>query len=174
MRNQWLQKNVNLNMLAARIRPFFNEADFETTVEEMQAGILIQAVSRIPNLTLRVSVAILGRPNDFSVEFSADRGGYSSLSMIVGYLTAMFGGGFLISREAEKRETLDLLEDSFWRHTQMEVANLVDSTTIRRATAKPADCTDILCGFTGHVSSGTRGRSLHSTKNPRWSTFSEF
>lgn len=130
-------------MLAERIRPFFNESDFEATVEKMQEGYLIRAVSKIPNLTLRINVTILGRPNDFTVEFSTDRGRYSSLSMIAGYLTTMFGGQFLISREAKKRETLDLLENSFWRHTQMEVANLVDSATTRSATAKPPDCTDV-------------------------------
>jgi len=136
VRNQWFQKNVNLNMLAERIRPFFNESDFEATVEKMQEGYLIRAVSKIPNLTLRINVAILGRPNDFTVEFSTDRGRYSSLSMIAGYLTTMFGGQFLISREAKKREALDLLENSFWRHTQMEVADLVDSATHKKRHGK--------------------------------------
>jgi hypothetical protein len=129
VRNQWLEKNVDLNVLAERIRPFFGETDFETTVEKTQKGYMIQAVSKIPNLKLRVNVTILGRPNDFTVEFSADGGGHSSLSMIAGYLTTMFGGGFLISREAKRREALDLLENSFWRHTQMQVADLVDSAT---------------------------------------------
>ena len=32
---QWLEKNVDLNMLAERIRPFFHEIDFETMVEKM-------------------------------------------------------------------------------------------------------------------------------------------
>jgi len=136
VRNQWLQKNVDLNVLAERIRPFFSETDFETTAEKTQKGYMIQAISKIPNLKLRINVTILGRPNDLTVEFSADRGGYSSLSMIAGYLTTMFGGGFLISREAKKREALGLLENSFWRHTQMQVADLVDSATHTKSHSK--------------------------------------
>lgn len=128
--SQWLEKNVDLNMLAERIRPFFHETEFETTVEKMQEGYTIQAVSKIPNLRLRINVKILGRPNDFTVEYSAGgKGGYFSSSMIAGYLTTMFGGGYLLSRESRKRETLDALENDFWRHTQIQVADLVDSAT---------------------------------------------
>ena len=130
MKDQWLDKNVDLSMLAERIRPFFDETDFEVAVEETQEGYVIQAHSKIPNLKLRVNVKILGGPNDFTVEFSTgSKRGYFSPSMIVGYLTAMFGGGYLISREAEKRETLDVLEKDFWSHTQMQVADLAGSAT---------------------------------------------
>ena len=129
VKNQWLEKNVDLNMLTERIRPFFHEVDFETTVEKIQEGYMIQAVSKIPNLMLRINVTILGQPNNFTVEFSAGSGGYFSRSMIAGYLTTMFGGGYLISSEARKRETLDMLEKDFWRHTQIQVADLVDSAT---------------------------------------------
>jgi len=130
VRNRWLEKNVDLGMLAERIRPFFHETDFEATVEKMQEGYVIEAVSKIPNLKLKINVKILGRPNDFAVEFSdGSRRGYFSPSMIAGYLTTMFGGGYLISREAEKRETLDVLEKDFWGHTRMQVADLVDSPT---------------------------------------------
>ena len=128
MRSQWIAKNVDLNILTERIKPFFHETDFETAVEGIQQGYLIRAVSKIPNLRLKITVRIRGRPNDFMVEFLAGgKGGYLSLSMIVGYLTTMFGGGYLISREAQKQENLDVLENDFWRHTDMQVADLVDS-----------------------------------------------
>jgi len=134
---QWLEKNVDLNMLAERIRPFFHEADFETAVEKIQEGYMIQANCKIPNLRLRIEVKIVGQPNDFKVEFSAgSRGGYFSPSMIAGYLTTMFGGGYLVSREAKKREALDMLENDFWKHTQMQVADLVDSATHTKRQSK--------------------------------------
>lgn len=130
MKNRWLEKNVDLNMLAERIRPFFHETDFETTVEKIQEGYIIRADSKIPNLRLKISVKILGRPNDFVVEFSAgSKGGFFSPSMIAGFLTTMFGGGYLVSREARKQETVDVLENDFWRHTEMQVADLVGSAT---------------------------------------------
>ena len=137
MKKQWLEKNVDLNALAERIKPFFHEIEFETMVEKMQEGYMIQAISKIPNLKLKIDVKILGQPDDFTVEFSAGgKGGYFSPSMIVGYLTTMFGGGYLVSREAKKREALDMLENDFWKYTQMQVADLVKSATHTKRPSK--------------------------------------
>ena len=137
MEKQWLEKNVDLNALAERIRPFFHETDFESIIEKIQEGYMIHANCKIPNLRLRIVVKILGQQNDFTVEFSAgSRGGYFSPSMIAGYLTTMFGGGYLVSREARKREALDMLENDFWRHAQMQVADLVDSATDTKRKSK--------------------------------------
>ena len=137
MKNGWLEKNVDLSMLAERIEPFFHGSDFETVVEKTQEGYMVQAVSKIPNLKLEIRVEILGGPNDFMVEFLAGgKGGYFSPSMMAGYLTTMFGGGYLISREAKKQEILGVLEKEFWRHTQMQVADLVGSATSIRSQGK--------------------------------------
>jgi hypothetical protein len=138
MKKQWVDKNVDLRVLTERIRPFFDEIDFETISEGVQGGYMIQAVSRIPNLRLRVNVRVLGQPNDFMVEFSTgSKGGYFSPSMIAGYLTTMFGGGYLVSREAQKRETLDALESDFWRYTQTQIGDLADSANHRGVQNKP-------------------------------------
>jgi len=47
--------------------------------------------------------------------------------MIIGYLTMMFGGGYLVSKGAKEQGTLEMIEKDFWRHTDMQVANLVGS-----------------------------------------------
>jgi hypothetical protein len=128
MKSQWVGKNVDLSMLAERIRPFFHETDFAARVERVKEGYRIQSASKIPNLKLNVNVEILGRPNDFTVDFSTgSKGGYFSLSMIIGYLTMMLGGGYLVSKGAKEQETLEMIEKDFWRHTDMQVANLVNS-----------------------------------------------
>jgi len=130
MKSQWVGKNVDLSMLAERIRPFFHETDFAARVEQVKEGYRIQAMSKIPNLKSKITVEILGRPNDFTVDFSTgSKGGYFSLSMIIGYLTTMFGGGYLLSRGAKEQGTLEIIEKDFWRHTDMQVADLVDSAS---------------------------------------------
>lgn len=139
MKNQWLGKNVDLSMLAERVKPFFSRTDFETTVEGIQEGYIIQAVSKIPNLKFGISATIFGRPSDFTVEFCAGSGGgYFSPTTIAGYLTAMFGGGYLVSREAQKREALDKLENDFWRHVQVQVADLAGSATEKKSRGRPS------------------------------------
>lgn len=130
MKIQWLEKSVDLSMLVERIRTFFNDMDFETLLEKVQEGYVIQAVSKIPNLQLKINANVLGEPNDFTVGvFSGGKGGYFSSSMVAGYLTSIFGGGYLIHKEATRREALGMLESRFWRHVQMQVADLVGSAT---------------------------------------------
>jgi len=127
---QWVEKNVDLSMLVERVRAYLHDVDFETSLEKVQEGYVIQAVSKIPNLQLKINVNVLGGPNDFTVEFlSGGKGGYFSPSMKAGYLTSIFGGGYLIRRGAERREVLDMLESRFWKHVQMQVADLSGSAT---------------------------------------------
>ena len=128
MKDQWLEKKVDLRLLADRIKLFFHETDFETTLEEARKGYTISAVCKIPNLRLRIEVKVLGQPNDFTVEFlSGGTKGIFSPSMIVGHLTSLFGGGYLVVRETRKREALDKLESDFWKRLQMQVADLTNS-----------------------------------------------
>ena len=128
MKDQWLEKKVDLRLLADRIKLFFHETDFETTLEEARKGYTISAVCKIPNLRLRIEVKVLGQPDDFTVEFlSGSNRGVFSPSMIVGHLTSFFGGGYLVLRETRKRETLNMLESDFWKHMQMQVADLTNS-----------------------------------------------
>ncbi len=130
MEKQWLEKNVDLRMLAERIMPFFNETDFETMFEEEHSGYSIRAVSKIPNLQLRIDVKVFGQPDDFVVEFlSGGKRGFFSPSMIAGYLTSLFGGGYLILKETRAQEMLGTFENDFWKHVQTQVADLVNSSS---------------------------------------------
>lgn len=135
MKTQWLGKNVNLSMLCENLEAYFLDIDFETTVEKVPKGFMIQAVSEIP-VHLDIAVNILGASDNFTVEFVA--GGKSGFfSMLIGYLTSMFGGGYIILREAERREALDKVEKMFLRHLQMLVADLANSAiNMKRGTTK--------------------------------------
>jgi len=127
---QWLEKGLNLNMLVESIRSFLLGMDFETSLQKVQEGYLIKSDSKIPNLQLRINVNILGGPDDFTVDFLAGhQGGSFSLSIVAGYLGSIFGGGYLIRRQAGRRETLDIIESRFWKHVQTEVADLAGSAT---------------------------------------------
>ena len=132
VKNQWLGKDVDLAVLAERIRPFFPDADFETAMEEVPSGYALHVTSRIPSLPLRIDVSISGHPTAFTVEFVAEgQTRISSPSMIAGHLTSMFGGGYLILRDTKRQEALNLLERDFWKHVQIQVADLVNSAMKR-------------------------------------------
>jgi hypothetical protein len=130
VRTQWLEKDVDLRLLTEGIATFFHETDFETTLEEMREGYVIQARSKIPNLQLRIEAHVVGQPHDFVVEFlSEERRGIFSPSMLPRFLASLFGGGYLVLRETRKQELLDTLEKDFWKHVQMQVADLANSAT---------------------------------------------
>ncbi|UCC33507.1 MAG: hypothetical protein JSW53_00400 [Candidatus Bathyarchaeota archaeon] len=140
MKTQWVGKSVDLSMLTERINSFFSESDFETTTEKGRKGHVIQATSKIPNFKLKINVEIHGRPNDFTVDFlTGKKGGYFSLSMIIGYLTAMFGGGYLVHRGAREQDTLERFENDFWRYTDMQVANLGGSASHLNSKSKTSE-----------------------------------
>lgn len=128
MKNQWLDKSVDLRLLADRVKFFFPAPDFETTLEEGQKGYTIRAVCKIPKLRQRIEVKVLGQPDDFTVEFlSGGSGRVFSPSKIAGYLTSLFGGGYLVLRETQRYESLGRFESDFWKHVQLQVADLADS-----------------------------------------------
>lgn len=125
MLDQWIGKRVDLDLLAERVVTFF-ETDFESKLVKSKGRYVIEAVSRIPRLNLKVQVRVMGRPNDFKVEFEAG-GKKSSVVRLLGYFAEMFGGGYFLVREAEKREVVDPLERAFWKHVDLAVADLAGS-----------------------------------------------
>ncbi|MEM2146419.1 MAG: hypothetical protein QW279_13740, partial [Candidatus Jordarchaeaceae archaeon] len=60
----------------------------------------------------RVSVKILGKPNDFSVEISACNEMPNALSLFP--LLEKLGLGFLILKKVRSEELLNKLESEFW------------------------------------------------------------
>lgn len=140
MRTQWVEKSLDLSMLVENIKQFFHDLDFEVSYEKVQEGYVIQADSKISKLRLRINVNVLGGPDDFAVEFlSGSKGGFFSRSMVAGYLTSMFGGGYLIRRSSERRELLDKVEGWFWKHVQVQVAELAGSAMKTKGRSKTSE-----------------------------------
>jgi hypothetical protein len=131
LKDQWLGSNVDLDLLSQRVKQFFDETQFETTLERMSNGYKIGAVTKKTlNVQLRITVKVLGQPNDFSVEFMPKRKtrGFSP-SMIIGYITSLFGGGIFLLSDAKLQEALDKLEQMFWNHVDKHVAELTNAVT---------------------------------------------
>lgn len=63
-----------------------------------------------------VDIRILGNPNDFIIEFSADRGARSTI--LFGYWTTLIGGGNLLVRGLKSLERIRRLEKEFWMHIE--------------------------------------------------------
>jgi len=130
VRDQWLGNNIDLNLLSQAIKQFFTERQFETSLQKTQEGYKIEAdTEKILNTQLKIIVEIFGEPNDFSIEYTADkkRKGFFSPSMIMGYVTSVLGGGSFLLSEVKLRETLEKQEKIFWTHVDDQVAKLTNS-----------------------------------------------
>jgi hypothetical protein len=131
MKDRWLENNVNLNALSAAIQRFFAESGFESGLVETVNGYRIEALTKkiSVGVQLKISVEIIGKPNDFTVDFTTDkkRKGILSPLMVIGYVTTSFGGGSFLLRDAKLRDALDRLERLFWEYVDKQVDELTNS-----------------------------------------------
>ena len=131
MRDQWRGSNVDLTQLTEGVKQFFSDRQFEVKLVKTGEGYVIEAQTEsVLNVRLRIEVNIYGEPNDFTIEYVVDkkRKGFYSPSMIVGYLSTIFGGGLIFRSEFKLQEALEKLEKAFWEHVDSQVAKLSRST----------------------------------------------
>lgn len=122
MQERWVGKNVDLALLGERVKNFLRAKGFRTTKslsasEYTISGKPQQGVSIIG----RVTVRILGDPNDFSIEFSTSE--HSRSAVKLGFITTIFGGGSLILRGLKSQEELEKLEKDFWARIEEAIAH---------------------------------------------------
>jgi len=132
LRDKWRGNNVDLNRLTEGIKQFFTQGQFETTTEKSNDGYKIEAVSqKILNVQLKITVDIYGKPEDFTIEFTADknRKGTLSPSKVLGYIAGVFGGGSLLLSDIKLREAVEKLETAFWEHVDRQVAELTNTAS---------------------------------------------
>lgn len=122
MKDQWFKSNVDLRLLSESLGRYFVDNNFETKLEEVGSCFKIEAA----NPQFKVKVRVFGVPDDFVVEFvpSKKTRGFSSVGMILGYLTSAFGGGGLVVMDARVQEAVGVFEDLFWEYVDKQVAEL--------------------------------------------------
>lgn len=125
MFRRWVGKNVDLKLLSECAGDFFKDKGFKIRIDgsDSEYKILLgfqHALEGHENVDIR----ILGNPNDFVVEFSADRRARSAI--LFGYVTTLFGGGSLLLRGLKSLEGLKKLEKEFWVHIENCVERLTN------------------------------------------------
>jgi hypothetical protein len=129
LKDQWIGKHVDLDLLSQQIQHFFAANRFQTRMEKKADRCKIAAVPQDTRVPFRIQTNIIGRPNDFTVEFIPNKktSGFASWAMVFGHLTSVFGGGSLLLRDVKLQEALSKLEQIFWDHVDKSVADLANS-----------------------------------------------
>lgn len=105
---------------------FFTENGFETKLEEKPDGYKIRAASqKVLDVQLKIDVEVLGHPNDFTVDYTAEESARGHLSSsVVKSLAWIFGGGIFVLKEEKVKEALEKFEGTFWDFVDEKVAEL--------------------------------------------------
>jgi len=126
MQDRWTQKNVDLRLLCERIENFFRSRDLEISKRKLVNGYEISVTRKPVNNTSRKPVVrIFGNSNDFTVDVSSN--GHASISIAVGRITTLFGGGSFFLRGLKSRDAQEKMERELWIYLQKNIADLVNS-----------------------------------------------
>jgi hypothetical protein len=130
MQRAWLNRNVNLDLLAEKIEEFFKGNDFDIVTNKTNNGYHLQAKSS-PNYLIngQVSIIINGKPEEFSITIDLQRKESRILSFPM-LLTTFFGGGYLITQHFKSEESWTELKKDFWQHVNKIITYLSGSARI--------------------------------------------
>lgn len=132
MEIQWLDRNVDIDLLCKEVEQFLSQRNLSVKVEKLSDGYELVAVSRkILNVQLMVKVDISGTPSNFVVELTINKqkGGFYTASRIAGALSWLIGGGVLVLTEQKALENLEKIEHEFRDFIERKVVDLEGSAT---------------------------------------------
>jgi len=121
MQEQWVRRNVDLALLSECVETFFNDRGFKT-VKEFSADEYTIIWGPLFRGSRRLRVKIIGVPNDFRIEFLG--GEEARRSILLGYVTTLFGGGGLVREGLRLKDALEKVENEFWAYMEREVERL--------------------------------------------------
>jgi hypothetical protein len=127
MQKRWTGKNVDLDLLSDSVEDFFKSKSFVTKrTESTEERVILWQSGRSAKAEKPISVRIIGKPDDFTVELKASE--LADRSVRLGMLTKPIGGGYFLLKSLKLREALEKLEKEFWIYVEDKIAELAGST----------------------------------------------
>jgi len=130
MKERWIGRDVDLNLLSQRIQRFLEAKNFLTRLDKPgENEIEIFAMPSDRGEGKVVAIKVYGGSNDFAVEFV---GGQDSRTLrLFGPILTFFGGGFLLLPHLKLREFFEKLEGEFWPFLEESVIGLTGSARLQ-------------------------------------------
>lgn len=115
MQRVWTNRNVDLNSFKERIREFFENNDFEISVNESGDTYRLVAGGSLKYcINGQVSVTIAGTPQDFSITLEQEKESKRRRYSLPMTLTVFLGGGLLLRDEFKSDEAFLKLKKDLW------------------------------------------------------------
>ena len=130
MQRGWTNRNVDIDLFKERIREFFENNDFEISVDESgDTHRLVASGSLKYRINGQVSVAIAGTPQDFSITLEQEKESKPRKYSLPMTLTVFLGGGLLLRDEFKSNEAFLNLRRDLWAFADRAAINLTGSAT---------------------------------------------
>jgi len=130
MQRMWTNRNVDLNSFKERIREFFENNDFEISVNELgDTYRLVAGGSLKYRINGQVSVTIAGTPQDFSITLEQEKKSKPGKYSLPMTLTVFLGGGLLLRDEFKSDEAFLNLRRDLWAFADRAAINLTGSAS---------------------------------------------
>jgi len=132
MQRVWTNRNVDLNSFKERIREFFENNDFEISVNESGDTYHLVADGSLKyRINGQVSVTIAGTPQDFSITLEQEKKSKPTKYSLPMTLTVFLGGGLLLRDEFKSDETFLKLKKELWVLADRTAIDLTGSAGAR-------------------------------------------
>jgi len=123
MQKQWRGRNIDLALLSERAETFFIDRGLRTMKNSSNNEYtIIWKSPLVRDLRGVMKVKIIGDPNDFRIEFLGGEAAHRSI--LLGLVTTLFGGGYLIREGLKLQDALEKVEGEFWAYIESEVEGL--------------------------------------------------
>jgi hypothetical protein len=130
MQRTWTNRNVDLNSFKEKIREFFENNDFEISVNESGDTYNLLAGGSIKyRINGQVSVTIAGTPQEFSMILEQEKKSKPTKYSLPMTLTVFLGGGLLLRDEFKSDEALLSLRRDLWAFADRAAINLTGSAS---------------------------------------------
>jgi len=130
MHRVWTNRNVDLNSFKEKIREFFENNDFEISVNESGDTCNLVASGSIKyRINGQVSVTIAGTPQDFSITLEQEKKSKPTKYSLPMTLTVFLGGGLLLRDEFKSDEAFLYLRRDLWAFADRTAINLTGSAS---------------------------------------------
>ena len=130
MQRGWTNRNVDIDLFKERIHEFFENNDFEISVDESgDTHRLVASGSLKYRINGQVSVAIAGTPQDFSITLEQEKESKPRKYSLPMTLTVFLGGGLLLRDEFKSNEAFLNLRRDLWAFADRAAINLTGSAT---------------------------------------------
>jgi hypothetical protein len=124
LKYRWVEKNVDLNLLADGIEKFFERSGLKDVSKSYSDGYVISGIFTVGDLCRRITVEVFGSPKDFSIFLQYSDESTTAKNILFDSLITLFGGAAFISRRLKLRDFLERFEKDFWIFTDELVAKL--------------------------------------------------